>query len=102
MCTLNPLRPPQNSLHDNVNLAPHIVLLGAGASVAAYLDWGRVGNPLPSMQDLIDTLALRKDIEGAGFDPDGLNFEAFYDEPLLLAPFIVAPFIEPDPPAASE
>jgi len=72
-----PTLPP---IDGNVNLAPHVVLLGAGASIAAYLDWGKIGNPLPSMQGLIDTLSIRKDIENAGFNADGLNFEAFYDD----------------------
>lgn len=63
-----------------VNHAPHVVILGAGASIAAFLDWGREGNPLPSMQDLIDTLHLRNNIEAAGFKAEGLNFEAFYND----------------------
>ncbi len=64
----------------NVNHAPHVVLLGAGASIAAYYHWGKIGCPLPSMQGLLDTLDLRKDIEESGFDTDNLNFEAFYDD----------------------
>lgn len=72
-----PTLPPMDG---TVNHAPHVVVLGAGASIAAYLDWGQEGNPLPSMQDLIDTLELRKDIEKAGFDSEGINFEAFYDD----------------------
>src|SRR5688572_26436276 len=71
-----PTLPPVDGV---VNHAPHVVILGAGASIAAYQDWGRTGNALPSMQGLIDTLALRGDIESAGFNADGLNFEAFYD-----------------------
>lgn len=72
-----PSLPP---LDKNVNLAPHVVLLGAGASIAAYLHWGRKGPRLPSMQDLIEVLSLRSIIEDAGYDTAGLNFEAFYDD----------------------
>lgn len=72
-----PSLPP---LDKNVNHAPHIVLLGAGASIAAFVHWGRKGPRLPSMQDLIEVLFLRSVIEDAGYDTAGLNFEAFYDD----------------------
>lgn len=72
--------PSLPSLDKNVNLAPHVVLLGAGASIAAYLHWGRKGPCLPSMQDLIEVLSLRSVIEDAGYETAGLNFEAFYDD----------------------
>src|SRR5215475_2057992 len=64
----------------NVIQAPHVVLLGAGASVAAQRDWGGSGPRLPSMLDLIDVLGLRNEIERAGYCSDALNFEEFYDE----------------------
>jgi len=72
-----PTLPP---LDKNVNHAPHVVLLGAGASIAAYLHWGRKGSQLPSMQDLIEVLSLREPIEDAGYNTIGLDFEAFYDD----------------------
>jgi hypothetical protein len=67
-------------LDKNVNHAPHVVILGAGASIAAYLGWGRTGPRLPSMQDLIEVLSLRTEIQNAGYKTDCLNFEAFYDD----------------------
>lgn len=72
-----PKLPPMDN---NVNHAPHVVLLGAGASIAAYLDWGKKGARLPSMQDLLDVLSLRVVIKDAGYSTTNLNFEAFYDE----------------------
>lgn len=57
-----------------------MVILGAGASIAAYLAWGKEGKEPPSMQNLIDTLSLRSDITNAGYEVDGINFEGFYDE----------------------
>lgn len=72
-----PTLPPVDK---NVNQAPHVVLLGAGASIAAYHQWGRKGPQLPSMQDLIEVLSLRDVIEEAGYNTAGLNFEAFYDD----------------------
>ena len=74
------MRPTLPPLDKNVNLAPHIVLLGAGASIAAYRDWGAIEPTLPSMQDLLDVLDLRGVISGYGHDTANLNFEAFYDE----------------------
>ncbi len=72
-----PKLPP---LDKNVNHAPHVVILGAGASIAAYLDWGKWGQCLPSMQDLIEVLSLSTEIKNAGFETEDLNFEAFYDD----------------------
>jgi len=64
----------------NAILAPHVVIVGAGASIAAYNHWGKVGRPLPSMQNLIDVLELRKEIESRGYSVDKMDFEAFYDD----------------------
>ena len=68
------------AMDGNIILAPHVVILGAGASIAAYNDWGKSGPRLPSMHDLIDVLGLGPEINNAGFDTDGLNFEAFYND----------------------
>ena len=65
---------------DGVIEAPHIVILGAGASIAAYNDWGCIGNILPSMQNVIDTLSLRHEVTGAGYNPDTQDFEDIYDD----------------------
>ena len=72
-----PSLPPMDK---NVNHAPHVVLLGAGASIAAYIEWGSIGSKLPSMQDLIEVLELKLLIEESGFETKNLNFEAFYDD----------------------
>jgi hypothetical protein len=64
----------------NAILAPHVVLLGAGASIAAYRHWGSAGRALPSMQDLIDVLELRADFKAKGLPVEELNFESFYDD----------------------
>lgn len=72
--------PTMPAMNNGIIVAPHVVILGAGASIAAYEDWGRIGEPLPSMADLIDLLELRKDIVAAGFDADGIGFEELYDQ----------------------
>ena len=74
---MSPTLPPMDK---NVNHAPHVFILGAGASIAAYHHWGSTGPPLPSMEDLIDVLSLRKSLEAKGHEVDGLNFEALYDD----------------------
>jgi hypothetical protein len=63
-----------------VLLAPHTVILGAGARIAAYLDWGRTGPKLPSMQDLTEVLSLNDELVKAGFGPKAIGFEALYDD----------------------
>jgi len=74
---MKPTLPPRDN---RVILAPHVVLLGAGASIAAYREWGSTGPALPSMQNLIDILDLRNEIKCHGYDVDDLNFESFYDD----------------------
>jgi hypothetical protein len=59
---------------------PHIVILGAGASIAAYNDWGAIGDRPPSMQNIVDILELREAVSQAGYDPDKIGFEDLYDE----------------------
>ena len=58
---------------------PHVVLLGAGASQAAFPNGDRSGHSLPLMNDLVDVVGLRPLIEQAGekFDNEE-NFEKFY------------------------
>ena len=58
----------------------HIVIIGAGASIAAYDDWGKTGTPLPSMQNIVDILDLRRPISKAGYDPDSTGFQDLYNE----------------------
>lgn len=64
----------------SVNLSPHVVILGTGASKASYLHSGCIGNPIPLMKDIVDMLDLRSPIIEAGLDAEGIDFEAFYDD----------------------
>jgi hypothetical protein len=59
-------------------LSPHVVLLGAGASVAAFPDGDLNGKRLPLMNDLIHKLELTSLLQGYDIKL-GENFEAFYD-----------------------
>ena len=60
-------------------LRPHVVLLGAGASRAAFPDGDRASRRVPLMNDLVDIVGLKQEIEDTGerFENDH-NFESIY------------------------
>jgi hypothetical protein len=62
-----------------INQSPHVVLLGAGASRAAFPNGDANGRRLPVLLDLPDCLGLRDALRAAGFASDA-NFEQVYDE----------------------
>lgn len=57
---------------------PHIVVLGAGASIAALPSGDRSGKPLPDMKGLAALPDVAAAVRGAGLDPDIPDFETFY------------------------
>lgn len=69
----------QELIEDPSDLRPHIVLLGAGASRAAFPNGDAAGCPLPVMDDLIDIVGLQPLLEKTGLeDSQGKNFELIY------------------------
>lgn len=62
-----------------VNDSPHVVILGAGASRAAFPNGDAHGKRLPVMADLIESLGLAPAIAAAGFS-DASDFESLYDD----------------------
>jgi hypothetical protein len=56
---------------------PHLVVLGAGASRAAFPEGDKNGKRLPLMADLVDTLGLRSLLICWDVNPDD-NFEDIY------------------------
>lgn len=64
---------------------PHIVIIGAGASRAAFPKGDRNGHRLPLMNDLVAVLDLAADLRNAGISPDR-NFEEIYSELSELQP----------------
>lgn len=62
-----------------INQSPHVVILGAGASRAAFPNGDAKGRRLPVMADLADCLDLRPTMKTAGF-ADNADFESIYDE----------------------
>src|SRR5579859_4661418 len=58
---------PNFEFNKRVNHSPHVVILGAGASRAAFPDGDAKKRRLPLMADLIECLGLRDSIRAAGF-----------------------------------
>ena len=50
------------SVRNNISQNPHVVILGAGASFAAFPKGDKFGRQLPLMNSLVDTLGLSKDL----------------------------------------
>jgi len=59
---------------------PHVVVLGAGASRAAFPQGDRNGLKLPLMNDLVETVGLGDLLDSSGIDYEGKNFEDVYDD----------------------
>ena len=60
--------------------SPHVVIVGAGASKAAFPNGDAQGRKLPLMNELIDILDLENTILEYGCLGNIENFEAFYSE----------------------
>lgn len=61
-------------------LRRHIVILGAGASVAAFPNGDANGKKLPTMDNFIELLGLGSVLERAGVTNKKQNFETVYSE----------------------
>jgi hypothetical protein len=59
---------------------PHIVLLGAGASRASFINGDKNGLKIPLMNDLFDVLNLWRDLEKYNLDIKNRNFEDFFSD----------------------
>ena len=62
------------------NLRRHIVILGAGASVAAFPKGDANGKILPNIDNLIEVVGLKAVLDRAGVEYQGQNFETVYSE----------------------
>ncbi len=70
---------PRLDIKYNCNHSPHVLILGAGASYAAFPKGDRNGLKLPLMNNLVEVLELEDLISKHGFKYKGENFEATYD-----------------------
>ena len=59
---------------------PHVVILGAGASYAAFPNGDARGNKLPLMNNFVETLGIEKLIKKANIKTKSNNFEDIYSE----------------------
>ena len=59
---------------------PHVVILGAGASLAAFPNGDKFGRTLPLMNNLIDVLNLKDILKNCKSYTESKNFEEVYSE----------------------
>ena len=59
---------------------PHVVILGAGASVAAFPDGDGNGKKLPVINNLIEILGINELLEKYSIDAAGKDFEELYSD----------------------
>jgi len=59
---------------------PHVVVIGAGASVAALPNGDSNGKTLPVMDNLVEVVGLEPVLERNGIEYEGKNFEAIFEE----------------------
>lgn len=62
-----------------LNQHPHIVILGAGASRAAFLDGDKYGRQLPILNELMDICDLKSELKSLGVKIPVMDFEATFD-----------------------
>ncbi|MEA3296456.1 MAG: hypothetical protein U9R56_01160 [candidate division Zixibacteria bacterium] len=59
---------------------PHVVILGAGASLASFPDGDKNGLRLPLMNDLVTVCGLSEVLEKHGIGAEVGNFEELYSD----------------------
>jgi hypothetical protein len=57
---------------------PHLFILGAGASRAAFPDGDKNGKKLPIMDDLVEIVGLNDELSALGINFENENFENIY------------------------
>ncbi len=71
---------PQLDAKNERNESPHVVILGAGASLAAMPNGDKHGRILPLMNNIVEVVGLQPLLDKFGLEYQGDNFEAFYDD----------------------
>jgi hypothetical protein len=70
---------PALRVDKNANESPHVIILGAGASVASFPRGDRRGRRLPVMANFVDVVGLRPLFRQLGLEPASGNLEEIYD-----------------------
>jgi hypothetical protein len=60
--------------------SPHLVILGAGASKAAFLRGDTNGKPVPLMDEIVKTVGLAPLLREFGIATDTADFESLYSD----------------------
>jgi len=71
---------PPLDIKKNINYAPHVVILGAGASLAALPDGDKFGNKLPLMRNMVEILGLEPLLQSHNVTEGYDDFESLYDD----------------------
>lgn len=70
---------PPLDISNNINHAPHVVILGAGASLAAFPNGDPNGLRLPLMRNLVEVVGLEPILRAHGVTAGFDDFESLYD-----------------------
>lgn len=62
------------------NKSPHIVILGAGASLQSFPNGDKYGKKFPLMNNFVETVGLGELLKNSNINTLGINFEDFYDD----------------------
>ncbi|MFM2485605.1 SIR2 family protein [Celerinatantimonas yamalensis] len=73
------MRLPELNIELNRNESPHVVILGAGASLAAFPNGDKNGRKLPLMNNLVEVLNIQYLFDKYDVKYAGGNFESVYD-----------------------
>jgi hypothetical protein len=71
---------PAYNVAENYNHHPHVVILGAGASLAAFPDGDKNGKKLPLMNNIVRTINIGNDLQQLGIKGEIKDFEATFDD----------------------
>jgi hypothetical protein len=69
-----------DEIHDLSMGAPHVLLLGAGASLSAFPNGDKHGRKLPLMKNLVEICGIDRILSQAGINIENRNFEDLYSE----------------------
>jgi len=70
---------PPLDIKKNINYAPHVVILGAGASYAAFPHGDKNGRVLPLMRNMVEIIGLEPLLQSYGVTTGYEDFESLYD-----------------------
>lgn len=70
---------PPLDIKRKINHAPHVVLLGAGASLAAFPSGDANGRKLPLMRNIVEIVGLGELLAAHGIHENHEDFEELYD-----------------------